>query len=75
MNLEFIDWTGGDEMPILEGTRVLVIHRNGEVFIDDAGYGSAKYWDHTDDPGDIMAYLVVPITSPKAYPKSLTLKL
>lgn len=57
MILELIDWQGG-EMPVKYGTRVLVMHRDGELYITNAGCAYAEDWTHTDEGGDIVAYLV-----------------
>lgn len=67
MNIEFIDWHGG-EMPVKKGTKVVVVHRDGEIHTDEAGNDYAREWSHCDARGDIIAYRIVnniPTRSPK----------
>lgn len=55
----WIPWPGG-ECPVLNMSRVDVVHRNGDIFLDRfAGYAQAKTWTHDDHPRDIIAYRVV----------------
>ena len=55
----WIPWAGG-ECPVLNMSRVDVVHRNGDIFLDRfAGYAQAKTWTHDDHPRDIIAYRVV----------------
>jgi hypothetical protein len=55
----WIPWEGG-ECPVLNMSRVDVVHRNGDIFLDRfAGYAQAKTWTHDDHPRDIIAYRVV----------------
>jgi hypothetical protein len=56
-------WHGG-EMPVEEGTRVLVVHRDGEIHITLAGcFGDhAREWDHDNYPGDIIAWAPAPLS-------------
>lgn len=61
MVLEMTDWHGG-EMPVPNGTRVLVMHRDGELHIGIAGnvHQAAAVWTHDGDKGDIVAYREAP---------------
>lgn len=54
-------WHGG-EMPVEDGTRILVVHRDGEMFITRAGNEFAEDWEHTNEAGDIVAYAFAPCT-------------
>jgi hypothetical protein len=55
----WIPWAGG-ECPVLNMSRVDVVHRNGDIFSDGfAGYAQAKTWTHDNHPRDIIAYRIV----------------
>ncbi len=55
----WIPWAGG-ECPVLNMSRVDVVHRNGDIFSDGfAGYAQAKTWTHDNHPRHIIAYRIV----------------
>lgn len=60
MDLKLIDWEGG-EMPVEQGTRVLVVHRDGGMYMCPAGHMQAVVWSHHGYDGDILAYMEAPI--------------
>ena len=55
----WIPWAGG-ECPVGVNDLTEVKLRNGTAFIDDeAKEGDSWFWDHGDNPSDIIAYRVI----------------
>jgi len=62
---DWIEWNGG-EMPVPEGTKIEVKHRDGELYTTEAGGFWSRFWTQSSECYDIVAYRVLePILTPE----------
>lgn len=56
-------WRGGKNCPVAKGTKLDILHRNGDVLLSKiAGASVCKTWTHANHPLDIVGYRIAKTT-------------